>query len=253
MPPFHVVIPARYASTRLPGKPLLDIAGKPMIRHVYERAVESGATEVVIATDDARIADAAAAFDARVCMTASDHASGTDRIAEAARAAGWPDDALIVNLQGDEPLMPPALLAQVAEALQAQPDAETATLAVPLDTVDQLFDPNVVKVVRDRRGMALYFSRATIPWKRDLFRSDSAPEPAWADGVLRHLGIYAYRAGFLARYTRLPVSPLEAAESLEQLRILWNGDRIVVAIAAEAPPAGVDTGADLERVIQALG
>lgn len=252
MPRFHVVIPARYGSTRLPGKPLLDIAGKPMIRHVYERATESGAVEVVIATDDARIADAAAGFGARVCMTAATHNSGTDRIAEAARTAGWPDDAIVVNLQGDEPLMPPALLAQVAGALEAQPDADTATLAAPLDAVEQLFDPNVVKVVCDRQGMALYFSRATIPWKRDLFRTDTVPAPAWADGVMRHLGIYAYRAGFLARYAGLPVSPLETAESLEQLRILWNGGRIVVAVAVKAPPAGVDTRADLERVSRVL-
>jgi 3-deoxy-manno-octulosonate cytidylyltransferase (CMP-KDO synthetase) len=253
MPAFHVVIPARYASTRLPGKPLLEIAGRPMIWHVHRRALESGADDVVIATDDRRIADTAEAFGARVCMTSPDHASGTDRIAEAAQAAGWPGDAIVVNLQGDEPLMPPALLAQVADALEARPEADTATLAVPLDAADQLFDPNVVKVVRDRRDMALYFSRATIPWKRDLFRPDAAPTPAWTDGVLRHLGIYAYRAGFLARYAGLPVSPLEVDESLEQLRILWNGGRIVVAIASAAPPAGVDTPTDLEKVARALG
>lgn len=250
---FHVVIPARYASTRLPGKPLLEIAGKPMIQHVHERAIESGAADVVIATDDSRISDVAAGFGARVCMTSPDHASGTDRIAETVRAAGWADDAVIVNLQGDEPLMPPVLLAQVADALASRPEADTATLAVPLDATDQLFDPNVVKVVRDRHGMALYFSRATIPWKRDLFRHDATPVATWTDGVLRHLGIYAYRAGFLTRYAELPVSPLEVHESLEQLRILWNGGRIVVALASATPPAGVDTRSDLAKVAMALG
>jgi 3-deoxy-manno-octulosonate cytidylyltransferase (CMP-KDO synthetase) len=245
---FRVVIPARYASQRLPGKPLLDIAGQPMIAHVYRRACESGALEVVIATDDERIARAAEDFGAEVCMTSAQHASGTDRIAEVARLRGWDDAAVVVNLQGDEPLMPPALLRQVAAALLEHSAADMATLAADLRDTDQLFDPNTVKVVLDRDGYALYFSRATIPWHRDRFRRGSEPDHDWTEGVLRHLGIYAYRAGFLAGYASLPPSPLERIESLEQLRVLWNGGRIAVDVAAEAPPAGVDTEEDLERV-----
>ena len=249
---FRVVVPARYGSQRLPGKPLLDIAGKPMIQHVYERACESGADDVVVATDDARIQAAVRLFTDRVCMTSGTHASGTDRIAEVVQILNWPDDTVVVNLQGDEPLMPPALLAQVAETLVTHAACEMATLAVPLTDPEQLFDPNAVKVVMDRNGYALYFSRATIPWKRDLFDVDAAPQPAWLDGVYRHLGIYAYRAGFLAGYANLPVSPIERMESLEQLRVLWSGGRIAVDIAAHAPPAGVDTAADLARVIATL-
>jgi 3-deoxy-manno-octulosonate cytidylyltransferase (CMP-KDO synthetase) len=250
---FRVVIPARYASQRLPGKPLLDIVGKPMIQHVYERACESGAASVIIATDDDRIADAATGFRGEVCMTAADHASGTDRIAEVAQTMNWPDATVVVNLQGDEPLMPPALLSQVAATLEAHPDAAAATLAVELDRSEQLFDPNTVKVVRDRRGLALYFSRATIPWKRDLFAADTETANGdWLRGIYRHLGIYAYRAGFLARYAELPVSPLEQMESLEQLRILWNGENIAVDVAQQLPPAGVDTREDLEHVIHIL-
>ena len=250
---FRVVIPARYASQRLPGKPLLDIAGKPMIQHVFERASESGADEVVIATDDARIREVAERFDAPVCMTAVDHNSGTDRIAEVVQKLGWPDDAVVVNLQGDEPLMPPALLSQVAGTLGSHDRAEMATLAVPLSHTGQLFDTNTVKVVTDGDGYALYFSRASIPWKRDLFDGDSTPQADWLDGIYRHLGIYAYRAGFLRGYAGLPVSPIERMESLEQLRVLWNGGRIAVDVAVEAPPAGVDTAEDLSRVVVALG
>jgi 3-deoxy-manno-octulosonate cytidylyltransferase (CMP-KDO synthetase) len=165
----------------------------------------------------------------------------------------WPDDTLVVNLQGDEPLMPPPLLSQVANALASHPASEMATLAVPLHAPNELFDTNAVKVVADRHGYALYFSRAAIPWKRDLFDAGGVPQPSWLDGVYRHLGIYAYRAGFLAGYARLPVSPIEQMESLEQLRVLWNGGRIAVDVAAVAPPAGVDTSADLQRVIAALG
>jgi 3-deoxy-manno-octulosonate cytidylyltransferase (CMP-KDO synthetase) len=249
---FNVVIPARYASQRLPGKPLCDIAGKPMIRHVHERACESGAADVVIATDDERIAATARGFGARVCMTSPDHASGTDRIAEAVAQLGWHDDTLVVNLQGDEPLLPSALLVAVARTLEAHPGADLATLAVRLDDAEQLFDPNVVKVVCDRDGYALYFSRATIPWKRDLFVSGENPGRDWIDGLHRHLGIYAYRAGFLAHYAELPASPLERMEALEQLRVLWNGGRIAVGLADEAPPAGVDTADDLQRVARAL-
>lgn len=246
------MIPARYGSQRLPGKPLLEIAGRPMIRHVYERACESGAEEVVIATDDERIEAAARAFTDRVCMTSSAHQSGTDRIAEVVATLGWPDDTLVVNLQGDEPLMPPPLLRQVAQTLVSHPGAEVATLAVALVEPGQLFDTNVVKVVTDRDGYALYFSRATIPWKRDLFVSGVAPRTEWTDGLFRHLGIYAYRAGFLGGYARLQVSPIERMESLEQLRVLWNGGRIAVALADAAPPAGVDTAEDLARAATAL-
>ena len=252
MTAFKVVIPARYASQRLPGKPLLDIAGKPMIRHVYDRACESGAEEVVIATDDARIEAAAGQFTDRVCMTSSEHTSGTDRIAEVVRILQWPDDTVVVNLQGDEPLMPPALLSQVAETLESHAESDMATLAVPLTDPDQLFDTNAVKVVADRNGYALYFSRATIPWKRDLFEPGVAVQTPWLEGVYRHLGIYAYRAGFLGGYAGLPVSPIERMESLEQLRVLWNGGRIAVDVAALTPPAGVDTAEDLARVIEAL-
>lgn len=252
MTDFRVVIPARYASQRLPGKPLMDIAGRPMIQHVYERARESGAQEIVIATDDERIRDAAQRFTENVCMTSPRHASGTDRIAEVVETLGWPADTVVVNLQGDEPLMPPALLSQVAEALIVHDQADMATLAVPLTETEQLFDSHTVKVVSDRDGYALYFSRATIPWHRDLFATNGTPRPEWLHGIHRHLGIYAYRAGFLAGYARLHVSAIEQMESLEQLRVLWNGGRIAVDIAIDAPPAGVDTAEDLARVMRAL-
>ena len=252
MSAFRVVIPARYASQRLPGKPLLDIAGKPMIQHVYERACESGAQDVVVATDDVRIQEAVEGFSGQVCMTSTEHASGTDRIAEVSRTLAWPGDAVVVNLQGDEPLMPPQLLRQVAQALLAHVDADMATLAVPLSEPAQLFDTNVVKVVVDSGGYALYFSRATIPWKRDVFKPGVPAQLSWLDGLHRHLGIYAYRAEFLAGYATLPVSPIERMESLEQLRVLWNGGRIAVDVSEHAPPAGVDTAEDLARVMAAL-
>jgi len=244
---YKVVIPARYASTRLPGKPLLDIQGQPMIWHTHQRAVESGADEVVIATDDQRIADAALAFGATICMTASGHESGTDRIAEVVRKLDWEAEDIVVNLQGDEPLMPPGLLDQVAAALQARPQASLSTLAVPLDQ-DQVFDSNAVKVVTDQQGMALYFSRAPIPWKRGEFEQGK-PD---AKGMLRHLGIYAYRAGFLNRYLDWAPAPIEQQESLEQLRVLWAGERIAVEVAGQAPPAGVDSPQDYERLLAAL-
>ena len=252
MSAFKVVIPARYGSQRLPGKPLLDIGGKPMIQHVFERACESGAEEVVIATDDARIEDAVRRFSNRVYLTSTEHASGTDRIAEVVSSLRWEENTVVVNLQGDEPMMPPALLAQVAQALIAHGNADMATLAVPLSEPDQLFDHNVVKVVVDRNGYALYFSRATIPWKRDVFEPGIAARASWLDGVHRHLGIYAYHAEFLAGYATLPVSPIERMESLEQLRVLWNGGRIAVDVSTHAPPAGVDTAEDLARVVAAL-
>lgn len=244
---FVVVIPARYGSTRLPGKPLSDIAGKPLIQHVHERAQEAGADEVVVATDDERIRDAVHAFGARVCMTNPLHASGTDRIAEVARLRGYPDDAIVVNLQGDEPLMPAALLRQVAMNLAAHPVAAMATLCESITEPAQLFEPSIVKVVVDREGYALYFSRATVPWDRDHFASgarDLSPRMPH----FRHIGMYAYRAGFLRAFATLAPCPLEQTECLEQLRALWYGHRIHVAEAVERGEAGVDTPADLERV-----
>ncbi len=244
---FRIVIPARYASVRLPGKPLLPIAGKPMIQHVHARARESGAAEVVIATDDKRIAEAAKGFGANVCMTRTDHASGTDRLAEVVQRLGWPDDALVVNLQGDEPLMPPLLLRQVAEALNVHTAAHAATLCSPIHSSAEVFDPHCVKVVRDAQGFALYFSRAPIPWHRDAFAQSTEALPE-GDGIhFRHIGLYAYRAGYLAEFTRSAPCLLEQSESLEQLRVLWYGGRIFVDVAAEVPAHGVDTEADLKR------
>jgi len=241
---FKVVIPARYASTRLPGKPLLELAGRPMIQHVHERAVESGAEEIVIATDDERIADAADGFGAEVCITDPRHRSGTERIEEVVRKEGWGDQAIVVNLQGDEPCMPASLITQVAGDMEGHPKADVTTLAAPIETKRQLFDPHVVKVVTDGKGYALYFSRAPIPWHRDEFLNQNDELPAGVE-FLRHIGLYAYRAGFLNRYISWPVSPLERAESLEQLRVLWHGDSIHVSEATVIPGHGVDTQEDL--------
>ncbi len=252
MSEYHVVIPARFASQRLPGKPLLDMAGKPMIQHVYERALESAATDAIIATDDQRIYDAAVGFGARVCMTSSDHSSGTDRIAEVVAHMGWPNEDLVVNLQGDEPLMPPQLLDQVAHSLVDHLEAVMSTLAVRLENEAQVFDPNIVKLVTDHHGMALYFSRAPIPWKRDNFDCSATPEPSWIEGLYRHLGIYAYRVGFLRQYINWPQAPIEQMESLEQLRVLWHGARIAVSVADHMPPPGVDTQEDFDRVAAQL-
>ncbi|GAA4650104.1 3-deoxy-manno-octulosonate cytidylyltransferase [Kistimonas scapharcae] len=255
---FKVVIPARYGSSRLPGKPLLDIAGKPMLQHVYERALASGADAdggIVIATDDARILDAAKAFGAPAVLTSPDHASGTDRLAEVAATLGWSDDTVIVNLQGDEPLMPPALVAAVARNLAVNPAAGIATLSTPISYAADLFDPNVVKVVTNHKGMALYFSRAPIPWDRDRYPAHGAPVASLVLGDLlpaRHLGLYAYRAGTLKQIANAPVAGLEALECLEQLRALWLGIGIHVQSIAEQPGHGVDTQADLERVRQQL-
>jgi 3-deoxy-manno-octulosonate cytidylyltransferase (CMP-KDO synthetase) len=248
---FAVVIPARYGSTRLPGKPLLDIAGKPMIQRVWEQARGAGASEVVIATDDERIKGVAQAFGARVCMTRPDHPSGTDRLQEVAQAWGWDDEKIVVNVQGDEPLIPPDLIGQVAANLAANPQAAIATLSEPVLGMDELRNPNAVKVVTDHQGMALYFSRATIPWPREAFAADESamPEGVWQ----RHIGIYAYRVGFLQRYVTWSPAPLEQLEQLEQLRALYMGERIHVAPALEPVPAGVDTAQDLEAVRQLLG
>jgi 3-deoxy-manno-octulosonate cytidylyltransferase (CMP-KDO synthetase) len=246
-PAFKVAIPARYAAARLPGKPLRELAGRPMLAHVHERALASGAEEVVIATDDARIGEAARAFGAVVCMTSADHTSGTERLAEVAARLGWADDAIVVNLQGDEPLMPPALLRQAAADLAAHPQACLSTLYTPIGTAAELFDPNVVKVVTNSEGYALYFSRAPIPWERDAFAVDRSTLPP-AHRYLRHIGLYAYRAGFLKEYLRLPACALERAEALEQLRVLWHGMQIHLTEAEELPGPGVDTEADLARV-----
>jgi len=244
MASFRIAIPARFGASRLPGKPLLDIAGRPLIEHVWRRALASGASEVVIATDDERIAATAEGFGAEVCMTRADHASGTDRLAEVADLREWPDDAIVVNLQGDEPLTPPALLDQVAARLAAATDAAIATLATSLAPHEQVGDPNLVKVVTDHAGYALYFSRAPIPFDR--------VQGTGAAGARRHIGIYAYRRAFLRDYARLSPAPIEQCESLEQLRALWHGYRIQVADAVELPAAGVDTHADIERVQAAL-
>jgi 3-deoxy-manno-octulosonate cytidylyltransferase (CMP-KDO synthetase) len=244
-PEFRVVIPARYASSRLPGKPLLPIAGRPMLQHVHERAMRSAAMSVVIATDDTRIEHAARAFDATVCMTGAHHASGTERLAEVVERMGWDADTLVVNVQGDEPLIVPSIIDQVAMDLAQHPSAAVATLAYPLDDSAAMQDPNVVKVVLDSDGYALYFSRASIPFRRD---------PASAAPVhgLRHIGLYAYRAGFLSGYQALEPSVLEETEKLEQLRVLWHGRKIHVSIAQQIPGPGVDTAADLQRVEQLM-
>lgn len=244
---FHVIIPARYASTRLPGKPLLDIGGKPMIRHVWEQAQKSKALSVTVATDDERIADACTAFGANVVMTRSDHPSGTDRLQEVVTRMGLDIGDCVVNVQGDEPMIPPALIDQVAANLLAHPQASMATLAEPLSDIESIFNPNVVKLVTDHQGFALYFSRAPIPWCRDTFADEPRSIP---EGMAfrRHIGLYAYKVGFLHDYVRWPPSPLEVAESLEQLRALWFGCKIQVADACQPPPAGIDTQADLERV-----
>ncbi len=249
---FKVVIPARYGSTRLPGKALLPIAGKPMIAHVVERARASGAGEIVVGTDDPRIMAACAACGVEAQLTGADHHSGSDRVAEVIASRGWAPDTVVVNLQGDEPGMPPALIAQVARDLMGQDQAQMATLAHPIADGETLFDPHVVKVVTDAAGYALYFSRAPLPWHRDEFMGKRVHLPT-STTFLRHIGLYAYRAGFLQRYVAWAPSPLELAESLEQLRVLWYGERIKVGLATEEPGAGVDTAQDLARVTALLG
>ncbi len=244
-PDFVVAIPARHASTRLPGKPLRPIGGVPMVLHVARRALAAGAREAWVATDDARIADALAGSGVQVAMTSPDHASGTDRLAECAAIAGWDDDTLVVNLQGDEPFAPADGIACVARTL-ADSGAQIATLATPIDDVATLRDPAAVKLVRAASGDALYFSRAPIPWPRDAFARDPAAMPG-GDHWLRHIGIYAYRAGALRRFASMPPGVLERLESLEQLRALEAGWRIAVALAPSPFPPGVDTPEDLER------
>jgi 3-deoxy-manno-octulosonate cytidylyltransferase (CMP-KDO synthetase) len=240
---FTVIIPARLASTRLPNKPLADLGGKPMVVRVAERARDSGAERIIVATDHADIAAACAAHGIEVCMTRADHPSGTDRIAEVARTL--PLDAVVVNLQGDEPLIDPSLLAACASRIS--PEVPMATCAHPIDSVQDAFNPNVVKVVLDKNGRALYFSRATIPWHRDGFAKSREALPS-GYAPLRHIGLYAYSNAFLQAYPQLEPAPLETIEALEQLRVLWHGFPIAVHVTAQAPHAGVDTPEDLERV-----
>jgi 3-deoxy-manno-octulosonate cytidylyltransferase (CMP-KDO synthetase) len=248
---FKVVIPARYASTRLHGKPLLNIAGKPMIAHVCERASQAGAEEVVVATDDTRILNTVTDLGIKAVMTSPDHQSGTERIAEVARLCGWVDDDIIVNLQGDEPLIPPDYIREVAFALAGQSQAGIATLAAKILHSDEIFNANAVKVVLDRNNYALYFSRAPIPWERASFTT-AGGTPTGTLSYLRHIGMYAYTVAFLNRYCSWQASPLETIESLEQLRILWHGDKVLVKVVDKTPEAGVDTQEDLLRVERVL-
>ena len=248
---FTVVIPARMASSRLPDKPLADIGGLPMVVRVAQRALQSQASQVVVAADDERIVAACAAHGVQALLTRQDHLSGSDRLAQACQLLGLPNDAVVVNVQGDEPLIPPALINDVARVLRERPDASMSTAAHAIGSLEEFTNPNVVKVVMDARQMALYFSRAPIAWWRDG-QSDSGfkalPNPA----PLRHIGIYGYRAGFLALFPTLTPAPIETMESLEQLRALWHGHRIAVHVTREAPGPGVDTPEDLARVRQLI-
>jgi 3-deoxy-manno-octulosonate cytidylyltransferase (CMP-KDO synthetase) len=244
---FKVVIPARYGSSRLPGKPLLKLAGKPMIAHVCERAKEAGAEEIIVATDDERIFQAVRSLGFNAVMTGNSHQSGTERIAEVARLCGWAENQIIVNLQGDEPLIPPLYIDQVANALAEQTLAGIATLAAQINDAEEIFNPNSVKVVLNKAGYALYFSRAPIPWDRE-----TAGQPSGKMPYLRHIGLYAYKVDFLKRYCLWEASVLESVEALEQLRILWHGEAVFVKTVDRTPAAGVDTEADLVRVEQVL-
>lgn len=243
---FTVLIPARLASTRLPDKPLADIAGLPMVVRVAQRAEQSSAAQVVVAADSRRIADACSAHGVRAVLTRADHPSGSDRLAEACEQLGLDGDDVVVNVQGDEPLMDPALIDAVGGLLRERREAAMSTAAHPIASVEEFTNPNVVKVVLQADGLALYFSRAPMPWWRDGFAHgvQSLPDPA----PLRHIGIYGYRARFLRAFPGMPQAPLETCEALEQLRALWHGHRIAVHIAQQAPGTGVDTPEDLERV-----
>jgi len=252
MADFVALIPARLASTRLPRKPLADIGGVPMVVHVARRAAASGAVRVIVAADDDAIVSACRENAVEALKTATTHATGTDRLAEACAILGLEDDALVVNVQGDEPLIPSELVAAVAHLLAANPDCAIATAAHPLRDAAEFFNPNVVKVVTDRSGRALYFSRAPVPWARDAFARDRDSLPPGMP-VLRHVGLYAYRAKFLLRFPRLERAPIESFESLEQLRALWHGQRIIVLPLAQELPPGVDTQADLDHVRGVLG
>ncbi|NBI42763.1 3-deoxy-manno-octulosonate cytidylyltransferase [[Haemophilus] felis] len=252
MSKFTVIIPARYASSRLPAKPLADIAGKPMIAHVFEKAQQSGAERIIVATDHSEVAKAAKAYGAEVCMTSEKHNSGTERLAEVVEKLAISDDEIIVNIQGDEPLIPPSIVRQVAENL-VKYQVKMASLAVKIEEPEELFNPNAVKVLTDKDGYVLYFSRAVIPWDRDQFalyqqQKLRLDQLKLADHYWRHIGIYAYRAGFIKQYLQWQPTALEQIESLEQLRVLWYGEKIHVELAKEIPPVGVDTLEDLEKV-----
>ena len=249
IPPFSVVIPARYASTRLPGKPLLDIAGKPMLQHVYESALSSGARQVVIATDDKRIQDACEDFGAQVSMTREDHQSGTDRVAEVATMLEWVDSEIVVNVQGDEPLLPPQAILQVANLLYVQQDAGVATLCTPVQSLDEFLNPDVVKVLVDKSGKAIFFTRAPVPWNRDAVVQGAQ---TGFKGANRHIGMYAYRVASLKTISSAAPCAWEELERLEQLRALWLGISIRIEHAVEVPAAGVDNAADLEEVRRIL-
>ena len=246
--PYRVVIPARYGSTRLPGKPLIDLAGKPMIVRVAEQALTSSTSGVVVATDDSRVVDALRGSGAEAMLTRSDHRSGSDRVMEVVEAKGWPDDEIVVNVQGDEPLIPPVVIDQVAALIDDECDV--ATLGEPITEPADVFDPNIVKVVADRRRRAIYFSRAPIPWHRDGF--GGGPPARIGTAWRRHIGIYAYRAGALRAFVSYPPSPLEKLEALEQLRLMEHGHAIAVAEADAPVPGGVDTPADVDRVLGVL-
>ena len=249
MVPFHVIIPARFASTRLPAKMLADIAGKPLLQHTYDKAIQSGAMSVIIATDDDRIKQLAESFGAKVCMTSNNHESGTSRIAEAARILNYSGDEIIINVQGDEPLIPPVIIKQAAEAIHKHQDADVATLCVPIISTEELFNPNVTKVILDKNGYAIYFSRAPIPYERDNFLNNQNDllKPLKSEHY-RHVGIYAYRFKTLQKYVSWPTADLEITERLEQLRVLWNGGKIYVETALKDSPISVDSKEDLEKV-----
>ncbi len=248
---FKVIIPARYGSQRLPGKPLADIAGKTMVQRVYECAKNSAANEVIVATDDERIFEIVESFGGQVCMTSENHASGTDRLQEVVAKLGYADDEIVVNLQGDEPLMPPEVINQVAQNLAEHHDADASTLAEEISDPSQLFDENVVKVVCDIRGIALYFSRAPIPWERRKYQDQNHYSVLPKTNLVnRHIGIYGYRVKLLNQFVTWEESPIENLEKLEQLRILYNGCRIHVAQACQDVPPGVDTQEDLDSIIK---
>ncbi|WP_226646528.1 3-deoxy-manno-octulosonate cytidylyltransferase [Microbulbifer variabilis] len=249
---FDVIIPARFGSSRLPGKPLADIAGKPMIQHVFERACESDAERVIVATDDMRVAEAVRGFGGEVCMTSADHASGTDRLQEVANSLGLEGDRILVNVQGDEPLIPAQVINQVAANLAENTRAGVATLCEPIHTVEDFRNPNIVKVVTAESGLARYFSRAPIPWPRDAFAIHANELPEGLE-PRRHIGIYAYRVALLQRFVTWPVAPLEQFEALEQLRFLYHDEHIHVADACAEVPGGVDTEQDLQRMRDLLG
>ncbi len=250
---YSIIIPSRYSSTRLPGKPLLDINGKPLIQHVYECATRSAAKEVIIATDDERIQEVANGFGAHVCMTRGDHPSGTDRLSEVVSQLKLGDDEIIVNLQGDEPMMPRLLLDHVANSLEKSPTAAISTMCEPISLKEDIFDPNVVKVIVDHSGHALYFSRAPIPWVRgDYDHNDQKNSHETVENCFRHVGLYAYRTGFLKSYPQLETCQIELQEALEQLRAMYHGYRIKVEIAQESAGIGVDTPADLEKARRLL-